>query len=85
MLGIKTAQTALLYGANDIDGTVTEEKIYHMAGSDSPNALTLADIRQLIESAGMVPQERTTTYSEVHRKEHEAATSSHSEGYSTSA
>lgn len=67
MLGIKTAQTALLYGANDIDGTVTEEKIYHMAGSDSPNALTLADIRHLIESAGMVPQERTTTYGEVNR------------------
>jgi aminodeoxyfutalosine synthase len=67
MLGIKTAQTALLYGANDIDGTVTEEKIYHMAGSDSPNALTLSDIRHLILSAGMVPQERTTTYQEVHR------------------
>lgn len=69
MLGIKTAQTALLYGANDIDGTVTEEKIYHMAGSDSPNAMTLADIRHLIESAGLVPQERTTTYQEVHRGE----------------
>jgi aminodeoxyfutalosine synthase len=85
MLGIKTAQTALLYGASDIDGTVTEEKIYHMAGSDSPNALTLSDIRHLIESAGMVPQERTTTYSEVHRTGHEAETSPHSDGGSTSA
>lgn len=68
MLGIKTAQTALLYGANDIDGTVTEEKIYHMAGSDSPDALTLADIRYLIEQAGMVPQERSTTYTTINRE-----------------
>lgn len=67
MLGIKTAQTALLCGANDIDGTVTEEKIYHMAGSESPNALTLNDIRHLIEAAGLSPQERTTTYQEIHR------------------
>ena len=67
MLEIKTAQTALLCGANDIDGTVTEEKIYHMAGSHSPNALTLDDIRHLIESAGLTPQERTTTYRELHR------------------
>lgn len=73
MLGIKTAQTALVCGANDIDGTVTEEKIYHMAGSDSPQGLTLDDIRHLIESAGLSPQERTTTYQEVHRNEANAA------------
>jgi aminodeoxyfutalosine synthase len=62
MLGIKTAQTALLCGANDLDGTVTEEKIYHMAGSRSPDALTISDIRHQIEAAGLTPQERTTTY-----------------------
>lgn len=62
MLGIKTAQTALLCGANDIDGTVTEEKIYHMAGSHSPDALAISDIRHLITAAGLEPQERTTTY-----------------------
>ena len=67
MLGIKTAQTALLCGANDIDGTVTEEKIYHMAGSESPDALALSEIRRIIEAAGMVPQERTTTYQVVNR------------------
>jgi aminodeoxyfutalosine synthase len=69
MLGIKTAQTALLFGANDIDGTVTEEKIYHMAGSQSPDALTLSDIKDLICAAGLVPQERTTTYQRVRRDE----------------
>lgn len=68
MLGVKTAQTALLCGANDIDGTVTEEKIYHMAGSHSPDALTLGDIRHLITAAGLEPQqERNTTYQLVSR------------------
>ena len=67
MLGIKTAQTALLCGANDIDGTVTEEKIYHMAGSHSPDALALNDIKHLIQAAGLTPQERTTTYQEITR------------------
>ena len=67
MLGIKTAQTALLCGANDIDGTVTEEKVYHMAGSQSPDAMTIADIRHLIEAAGLSPQERNTTYQRVVR------------------
>ena len=67
MLGIKTAQTALLCGANDIDGTVTEEKIYHMAGSNSPDALSLDDIRHLISTAGLTPQERTTTYQTIER------------------
>lgn len=67
MLGIKTAQTALLCGANDIDGTVTEEKIYHMAGSRSPDALSLDDIRQLISAAALTPQERTTTYQTIER------------------
>jgi aminodeoxyfutalosine synthase len=67
MLGVKTAQTALLFGANDIDGTVTEEKIYHMAGSESPQALSLDDIRRLITNAGMVPQERSTTYERIDR------------------
>jgi aminodeoxyfutalosine synthase len=67
MLGIKTAQTALLCGANDIDGTVTEEKVYHMAGSQSPDAMTIEDIRHLIEAAGLSPQERNTTYQRVLR------------------
>jgi aminodeoxyfutalosine synthase len=70
MLGIKTAQTALLCGANDIDGTVTEEKIYHMAGSHSPDALSLDEIRQLIEVAGLLPQERTTVYEKIERALH---------------
>jgi aminodeoxyfutalosine synthase len=67
MLGIKTAQMALSFGADDIDGTVVHERIYHDAGADSPQELTVAEIRRLIEEAGRVPVERDTLYHEVVR------------------
>src|SRR5262245_10104948 len=67
MLGIKTAQVALSFGADDLDGTVVHEKIYHDAGSDSPQELSVAEIRRLIEEAGRVPVERDTLYHEVIR------------------
>lgn len=67
MLGLKTAQTAQHFGADDFDGTVTEEKIYHMAGSRSPDALTIEDIKRVIRVAGRDPQERTTTYQRIDR------------------
>jgi aminodeoxyfutalosine synthase len=67
MLGIKTAQLALAFGADDLDGTVVHEKIYHDAGSDSPQELSVAEIRRLIEETGRVPVERDTLYREVIR------------------
>ncbi|MCB0311121.1 MAG: aminofutalosine synthase MqnE [Bdellovibrionales bacterium] len=72
MLGIKTAQLAQWFGANDIDGTVTEEKIYHMAGSQSPQALTVEQIQEIIRAAGREPCERNTLY-EVLEEGKEAA------------
>ncbi|HLN28036.1 MAG TPA: aminofutalosine synthase MqnE [Gemmataceae bacterium] len=69
MLGIKTAQLALSFGADDIDGTVVHEKIYHDAGSDSPQELTVAELRRLIQEAGRIPVERDTLYHEVVRRE----------------
>jgi aminodeoxyfutalosine synthase len=69
MLGIQTAQIAQSYGADDIDGTVVHEKIYHEAGSDSPQELTVDEIRRLIVEAGRVPVERDTLYHEVVREE----------------
>src|SRR5262249_19691400 len=48
MLGIKTAQIALNFEADDLDGTVVHEKIYHDAGSDTPQELSVAEIRRLI-------------------------------------
>ncbi|MCI0457642.1 MAG: aminofutalosine synthase MqnE [Gemmataceae bacterium] len=68
MLGIKTAQLAQSFGADDLDGTVVHEKIYHDAGSDSPQELNVAQIRRLIEEAGRVPVERDTLYREVVRE-----------------
>jgi aminodeoxyfutalosine synthase len=69
MLGIKTAQLAQHYGADDLDGTVVHEKIYHDAGSDSPQELSVAEIRRLIEETGREPLERDTLYHEVVRQE----------------
>lgn len=67
MLGIKTAQVAQSFGADDLDGTVVHEKIYHDAGSTEPQELTVTEIRRLIEEAGRVPVERDTLYHEVVR------------------
>ncbi len=60
--GVEVAQMALWYGADDLDGTVQEERIYHMAGSRTPETLTTADIRRLIRAAGREPKERDTLY-----------------------
>jgi aminodeoxyfutalosine synthase len=65
MLGVKTAQIALWYGADDVDGTVEEEKIYKMAGSRAPDALTRSELVRLIKAAGRVPIERDTLYNVV--------------------
>lgn len=71
MLGIETAQTALAYGADDIDGTVRHEIIYHDAGATTPQCLTVDDIKQLIVEAGRDPVERDTVYNLVHREPHD--------------
>jgi aminodeoxyfutalosine synthase len=68
MLGIGTAQAALAYGADDIDGTVRHELIYHDAGADTPQALTVEQLRHLIREAGREPVERDTLYHRVLRE-----------------
>lgn len=67
MLGIETAQTALSFGADDIDGTVRHELIYHDAGATTPELLTVGRIQHLIREAGRIPVERDTLYRQVHR------------------
>jgi aminodeoxyfutalosine synthase len=62
---VEVAQTALWFGADDLDGTVQEETIYHMAGSSTPTALSTGDIEQLIWDAGREPIERDTLYNVV--------------------
>ncbi len=68
MLGVGTAQVALSYGADDIDGTVRHELIYHDAGAETPEVLSVEDIRRLIEETGREPVERDTLYRHVERE-----------------
>jgi aminodeoxyfutalosine synthase len=63
--GVDVAQTALWFGADDLDGTVQEETIYHMAGSSTPTALSTGDIERLIVEAGREPIERDTLYNVI--------------------
>jgi aminodeoxyfutalosine synthase len=60
--GVDVAQTALWFGVDDLDGTVQEEKIYHMAGSPTPEGLTMTHLADLVRSAGREPLERDTFY-----------------------
>jgi len=65
MIGTKTAQIAQAFGVDDLDGTVEEEKIYHMAGAETPQALSRTQLVRLIREAGRVAVERDTLYHEL--------------------
>ena len=69
MMTPKIAQISLRFGADDIDGTVVEEKIYHDAGATTPQGLRRNDLVRLIEEAGREPIERDTLYRPVTRTE----------------
>jgi aminodeoxyfutalosine synthase len=69
MVTPKMAQISLRFGADDIDGTVIEEKIYHDAGATTPQGMRRADLVRLIVEAGRVPFERDTMYRAVTRSE----------------
>jgi aminodeoxyfutalosine synthase len=61
-LGLKLAQVALSYGADDLHGTIIEEHIFHMAGARSPQLQTAADMVKAIREAGRTPVQRDTFY-----------------------
>ncbi len=61
----KLAQLALAFGANDLDGTVREERIYHAVGSTSPRSQGAGDLVFLIEQLGRRPVERDSLYRPV--------------------
>ncbi len=65
MLGEKIAQVALLFGVNDLDGTVVKERITHAAGAKSATGLSENYIRNAIIQAGRQPVERDTFYQPV--------------------
>jgi aminodeoxyfutalosine synthase len=61
-MGVDTAQIALRFGADDLDGTIVHETIYHSAGSTVPMGMTRDGLVRLIREAGRVPVERDTEY-----------------------
>lgn len=64
-LGLKLAQVALSYGADDLHGTIIEEHIFHMAGATSPQLQTEAELVKMIREAGCEPVQRNTFYEPI--------------------
>lgn len=65
MLGVKQAQAALKFGADDFDGTVVEEKIGHEAGATSEQGMTRSELEEMIRGCGCTPVERDGYFNEV--------------------
>ena len=65
MITPRLAQVGLSFGADDIDGTVTEEKIAHDAGAQTPQAMTVHELVRLVREAGRRPVERDTLFNVV--------------------
>jgi len=64
-MGLKLAQVALSYGADDLHGTILEEHIFHMAGAKSPQLQTEAEMVKAIREAGRTPVQRNTFYEAI--------------------
>ena len=64
-LGLKLAQVALSYGADDLHGTIIEEHIFHMAGATAPQLQTEADMIKAIRETGLTPVQRNTFYEPI--------------------
>jgi aminodeoxyfutalosine synthase len=65
MVSPKLAQVALRFGADDLDGTVVEEKIYHMAGAGTSQSLSRPELERIVREAGFNPVERDTLYNPI--------------------
>ncbi|MDI3281071.1 MAG: aminofutalosine synthase MqnE [Bacillota bacterium] len=65
MIGPKLAQVSLAFGADDLDGTVVEERITHAAGAETGQSLTKAELVAMIKAAGLAPVQRDTLYNVV--------------------
>jgi aminodeoxyfutalosine synthase len=65
MTGVKAAQMGLWYGADDLDGTIVEERIGHAAGAQTPKGMTRQQIIETISQAGFTPVERTSFFETI--------------------
>jgi len=72
-MGLPLASVALNYGVDDLHGTIMEEKIFHMAGSQTPQQQTVAALEQAIREAGRIPVQRDTYYQPIGSAGNEAA------------
>ncbi len=64
-LGLPLSQVALNYGVDDLHGTIMEEKIFHMAGAKTPQAMTVATLERTIREAGREPCQRNSFYEPI--------------------
>ncbi len=67
-LGLPLAQVSLSYGVDDLHGTIQQEKIFHMAGSETPQGQTTATLERAIREAGRIPIQRNTFYQQLRAK-----------------
>lgn len=65
MVTPKLAQVALSFGADDLDGTVVRETIYHMAGAETAQMMPTSELERVVRAAGFTPVERDTLYNKV--------------------
>ena len=65
MAGVETAAAGLSWGADDMDGTISEEKIAHLAGASTPKGLAREKMQETIRMAGFIPQERDGRFAAI--------------------
>ncbi len=80
-LGTKLAQVALSYGADDLHGTIVEEYIFHMAGAQTPQVQTEAEMLKAIREAGRIPVQRNTFYEPIRVREEAAEAGPEPDGH----
>jgi len=73
-LGLPLAQVALSFGVDDLHGTIMQEKIFHMAGSQTPQGQTVMALERAIREAGRIPMQRNTYYEPLRRENLELGT-----------
>jgi aminodeoxyfutalosine synthase len=67
MMGLPLAQIALHFGANDVQGTVVREEIFHAAGARTETEQKIEELVRVIQAGGRVPVQRDTLYNELRR------------------
>jgi aminodeoxyfutalosine synthase len=69
LMGMKLAQVSLSFGVDDLDGTVIEEKVYHMAGAKTPQQMARDELMKAIRETGREPVQRDSLYQIMKREE----------------